>query len=916
MQFTAAYSPLSSASSSSLEPLEQFKVYLKGVYQQPRVPLSYFKEPCPEQNWQFNLKLVTQHSQTSDYRTTSSATEEVILLRLHNNVDQIKGQKRKLDMADIILGQFAANILVEGPSGVGKSTFAQELSQKWAKGEVLQEWSLVVILPLQDQRVRNAESLEDLIYYPDSKIRQMVCQDLVRSKGKKTLFVLDGYDQLSGEEQTGGSIFKQLVNRNQKLLPYVTLMILSRATHSLENHIPNLLSFYVTIHQHIEISLPIKENIESYITMACSDDNLTTALKSYLSSHPFINSLMYIPLQCAMVTDLYLIHWKCGDKEFAPSTLTELYTDLVRTLLLRYLSTHPVHSLRDDWVIDKFTDLPGEVYEQFKEVAQLAARGIEKRVYVFDSGVPEELLGLMHQVEEVYPGRGKSASYSFLHLTLQEYLAAYYCFLHDTGILQEVLFQHSNNRLAISRVSFPLSDSFQVFCSHYSMGSGGYYHWPVLLFTVGLANPNALLEILTIEERSLVSTMHLLYETQSPELVHQVLSSYWCSPKGECEGLKPLDISPKSPLDFFVTGYCIPHSSSLWNVKTDCECPDRNFDYLSRGLNISSDQGGIGRIEKLEVHASKVAMLHLLHPHTKTLAELTINAWYVDSTEKSAEPEVYNQFPLWYPLLKVLSILNVSSFVLPLFEVIPKMCSGSLERLQLDLSSLPTQEHHGCVQLLEIPSTSEEDRDSIFKQLRKCPVKQLEIKKDRLHDHTFPSLTISHKVESLQLTELTLTPFLAQCVGVEHNALHTLVLYSCKIPDDAGTALVRSLKSPHCVLETIKLTPKLDSQYSKNPDSVVEAIASCCSLRRCSMINFDGSIVEHFVTGLKKNESRVLEELTMTCNSWCDSDNKHFNELIRVANEQASIKKMQLSPCFKGFVHQHDIRDDLIIYYI
>ena len=91
---------------------------------------------------------------------------------------------------------------------------------------------------------------------------------------------------------------------------------------------------------------------------------------------------------------------------------------------IRYLSTHPVYSQRD-WLIDEFTDLPDEVYEQFKALAQLAARGIEERVYVFDSGVPEESLGLMHQVEEVYPGRGRSVSYSFLHLTLQEYLAAY-----------------------------------------------------------------------------------------------------------------------------------------------------------------------------------------------------------------------------------------------------------------------------------------------------------------------------------------------------------------------------------------------------------------------------------------------------------------------------------------------------------
>ena len=899
--YTAAYSPMS-ASSSPLEPLEKFKVYLKGVYLQPRVPLSYFKEPnCSAQHWPFNLKLITRNS---DCRIISlSGTEEVILLRLHNNVDWIRGQKSELKMADIGkctdrydttgLVQLADNILVEGPSGVGKSTFAHEISQKWAKGELLQEWSLVIILPLQDQRVRNAKILEDLIYYPDSNMRQMVCQDLVSSKGEKTLFILDGYDQLSDEQRKDGLVFQQLVDKDQELLPYATLMILSRATHSVEHHTPNLPRFYSEIHQHIEISLPMKENICSYITLACSDDSLATALNSYLSSHPFINSLMYIPLQCAMVTDLYRIHWKCGDKEFAPITLTNLYTDLVHTLLLRYLSTHPVHSQKD-WRMDKFTDLPDEVYEQFKALAQLAARGIEDRMYVFDSGVPKELLGLMHQVEEVYPGRGRSSvSYSFLHLTLQEYLAAYHCSLHDTGKLQAVL--HTCNRFAFPNVS---SNPFQVFCSQYDMGSGGYYHWPVLLFTVGLANPNALLEILPIQERSLVSTLHLLYETQSPELVHQILSSYWpwCSPKGKGERLKPLNISPKSPLDFFVTGYCIPHSNSLWNVKTDCKCSDRNFDHLSQGLKMSSDQGNNGQIEKLAVHASKVAMLHLLHPHTKRLVKLTINAGYMDGTEKGAEPEVYNQFPSWYPLLKVLKVnINVPSLVLPLFDVVPKMCSGPLKRLQLDLSSLSTE-------------------NTIFKQLKKCPVEQLKIK-GRSHGHTFPSFTISHKVESLELTELALTPALAECVSIEHNALHTLVLRPCQISDDAGTTLVRSLQSPHCRLETIELGSKDNSQYNSNiPDSVVKAIASCHTLKRCSMIKFKGSIVEHFVAGLEKNESLVLEELTIDCNSNCTSlQIKHFKELIHVADEQGRVKKMHLSSCFKG---RHDVRDDLVIDYI
>ena len=190
-----------------------------------------------------------------------------------------------------------------------------------------------------------------------------------------------------------------------------------------------------------------------------------------------------MPQECDMITSLYHLHWKCDVNMFAPRTMTELYTDLVRTLLLRYLSTHPEHGQRD-WLIGEFTDLPGEVHEQFKALAQLAARGIEERVYVFDSGVPEESLGLMHVVEEVYPGRGRSVSYSFLHLTLQEYLAAYHYSLDPNSI--------ESLRTIVQDECFSFKFFRDFLCSD-SYRNDTYTHWPVLLFTVGITKDHQFL---------------------------------------------------------------------------------------------------------------------------------------------------------------------------------------------------------------------------------------------------------------------------------------------------------------------------------------------------------------------------------------------------------------------------------------
>ena len=228
--------------------------------------------------------------------------------------------------------------------GGGKTTFAFELCKQWARGEILQEWGVVVIIKLRDQRIRTAQTIDDLLYHPDPKLRQAVTE-LIENDGKGMLLILDGYDELTTKQRESGSVIQWLMSR--ELLCRATLMVTSRPLATRTLH-PN---FQQSIDQHIEVLGFTDKNIEEYINSACGDNpELVEDFKEYLSSHPFSSALMFNPLQCAIVTDLYRSHWQCGDKGFAPKTLTELYTGLVHTLLLRYLTHHPVHK-DNDWTI-------------------------------------------------------------------------------------------------------------------------------------------------------------------------------------------------------------------------------------------------------------------------------------------------------------------------------------------------------------------------------------------------------------------------------------------------------------------------------------------------------------------------------------------------------------------------------------
>ena len=685
--------------------------------------------------------------------------------KLHGNVHHIARNKTELKIFDVgkyessnKITKLADNILVEGAPGVGKTTFAWKMSQEWANGKFIQEWSIVLLVQLRDQDVREAKSLHDLLYHPDPAVRQSICDEIMGNYGKGVLVIIDGYDELSDSQQECSSIFQQLVTK--KLLPLVTLMILSRpiATRTLPKQ------FSEHIDQHIEILGFTEENIDCYITSACSDDpGLTKTLNSYLSSHPFTYSLMYNPLQCAIVIDLYRIHWKCEDKKFAPRTMTELYTDLVRTLLLRYLSTHPVHSQRD-WLIDEFTDLPDEVYEQFKALAQLAARGIEERVYVFDSGVPEESLGLMHQVEEVYPGRGRSVSYSFLHFTLQEYLAAYHWSQQPAADVKNV----------VDKI-FPLDSFIDNFRDLRHHDSNTYIHPQVVLFIAGMTKLTWCPHIHSFQYHQdgtfeSLHLLHLLYETQCTELINHTLS-----PAVNTLGCN--FINPRTAFDFFVTGYCISHSGLTWSVMASLNTKPEHFAALQKGLSSNAEPNG-GRISLLSLNEPRcMPVLSQFQCYTRYLETLCIGSKESTLFKLRADLPNYSfvlrQFPSYYPQLFFLIVHmddDVSWFWDTIFDI--DWSTTSLEMLTLN---------------------NYMDKDICEYLFNECSLRDLNIN------------SLPPRLVHLELQHFTITTAFTQCLAIRRCGLRTLIVKKCAITDNAHSDLIQYLVSPHCKLQSLKI---------------------------------------------------------------------------------------------------------------
>ena len=123
----------------------------------------------------------------------------------------------------------------------------------------------------------------------------------------------------------------------------------------------------------------------------------------------------------AILAYIYLNH-----DQTLPITRCELFQELVLCCILRELETRqPDRVLKD---VSSFEDLPADLKEQLYNLSELAFKGVMQNKIVFTQKELTSLstLGLLHSVQGFGSYGRKSVTCNFIHLAVQELLAAYY----------------------------------------------------------------------------------------------------------------------------------------------------------------------------------------------------------------------------------------------------------------------------------------------------------------------------------------------------------------------------------------------------------------------------------------------------------------------------------------------------------
>ena len=397
---TFSSAPTSNCPQAPSSAISHYREYLEIVYENSTISTDTKWPPTPSREF-ITLAVVEGQAHCRD---------EYIGHTLQGNIKQVLKNRKEISIDEILLADEGQKkpprlVLMEGAPGIGKSTLAWELCRK-----SMRKYSLVVLLRLREVKIQNISSMSQLFCQYESEDKKSLVKEVAKSQGRDMLFILDGFDELPKTLQEESFLLDLIRGR---VLPASTVLVTSRPSATAK--------LFTSCHlKHIEILGFTQESVEAYASsvFSCEPEKLTK-FKAYISAskNPAINSLMYVPLNAAIIV---LIFSDCKSDALLPHTLTELYTQLCLTILNRYLEmNHP--SVR----VDKFEDLPSDLYQQFLHMSQVAFEGIENEEVIFHT-VPSRLVhfGFLDAVSALYGG-GR-VSYNFLHLTLQEFFAAYH----------------------------------------------------------------------------------------------------------------------------------------------------------------------------------------------------------------------------------------------------------------------------------------------------------------------------------------------------------------------------------------------------------------------------------------------------------------------------------------------------------
>ncbi|XP_078142769.1 uncharacterized protein LOC139917061 isoform X2 [Centroberyx gerrardi] len=338
-------------------------------------------------------------------------------------------------------------VLTKGVAGIGKTFSVQKFTLDWAEDLENQDVNLVILLSFRELNLIKDErySLLMLLHVFHPTLQMVTAEKLTVCK---VVFIFDGLDEsrllldfhnsevVSDVTQMSSVdvLLTNLIKGN--LLPMALLWITSRPAAA--NQIPPTCVDRVT-----EVRGYTDPQKEEYFRRRSTDEELSSRIISHIKASRSLHIMCHIPVFC-WITATVLEHMLTTDQRGElPKTLTEMYSHF---LLVQTKRKKQKYDVRYEMSQQQLMETDREV---LLKLGRLAFEHLEKGNLMFYQEDLEEC-GLDVREALVFSGvcteifkrecvLFQRTVYCFVHLSIQEFLAAVYMFHCFTNRDQKVL---------------------------------------------------------------------------------------------------------------------------------------------------------------------------------------------------------------------------------------------------------------------------------------------------------------------------------------------------------------------------------------------------------------------------------------------------------------------------------------------
>ncbi|XP_056613019.1 protein NLRC3-like [Triplophysa dalaica] len=326
------------------------------------------------------------------------------------------------------------SVLTKGVAGIGKTVSVQKFILDWAEGKENQDVHLIFPLPFREIDLMKNQTLSLLhllhLFFPETKEME------ISSGEYKVLFIFDGLDECRvsldfhrsvrlcdvSESASVDVILTNLMKGN--LLPSALIWITSRPAAA--DLIPSECVDRVT-----EVRGFTDKQKEEYFSKRISDESLNNRIISHLKSSRSLYIMCHIPVFCWIsATVLERMLSEAESEGEIPKTLTQMYTHfLIIQTNIKHQKDYEKKVKNDEDMIFKLAKLS---FEQLVK-GNLIFYDEDLRECGIDVAEASVYSGLCTQIFREEFGLCQGKVYCFVHLSIQEHLAALYAHISITN---------------------------------------------------------------------------------------------------------------------------------------------------------------------------------------------------------------------------------------------------------------------------------------------------------------------------------------------------------------------------------------------------------------------------------------------------------------------------------------------------